>query len=510
MEGGIFEQIAKGGFYVPAAADSGLSGTVVGNVELVRLLASGATSNVWEGRRRTDGVPVAIKFACRSGDAGLKARFEHETEMLAEVLSSELEGVPEMVSEEYESPFPRYYGSGEYEGRPYIVTELLEKCDMPGESGAFHDFFLEALEAVEALHARGYIHQDLKPSNMMRRRETGKLVLIDFGQAHKIEEGRIAPRTESLTMDSSGRRMATGTAGYCAPEQLDAERTAFLPATDVYALGMLIRNFCRGMSEWRDVANDATDPDIWRRIPDVEALKKQVQRKEFTNQRNAVRVVLRGVESRRTRRGGQMNVSWEKLVSMELKHRQRLARIGAAPQKAMMTMEELGGKLPGLGIGVEEFGPVRIFVISGSRFTVGERLHLTDSALVRVFGSGALEMDVSAERDVVFVISGDCTVVNAATRQTGIEYFVNDGALLCFPNIPESKSQEIRKHVHLASFDGTFVQFGTGRSRDEVNDGYRKSWEAAMASGDSKVLSLLRESRFAEPDRGVALVLRRR
>ena len=205
-----------------------------------------------------------------------------------------------------------------------------------------------------------------------------------------------------------------------------------------------------------------------------------------------------------------MNVSWEKLVSMELKHRQRLARIGAAPQKAMMTMEELGGKLPGLGIGVEEFGPVRIFVISGSRFTVGERLHLTDSALVRVFGSGALEMDVSAERDVVFVISGDCTVVNAATRQTGIEYFVNDGALLCFPNIPESKSQEIRKHVHLASFDGTFVQFGTGRSRDEVNDGYRKSWEAAMASGDSKVLSLLRESRFAEPDRGVALVLRRR
>ena len=43
MEGGIFEQIAKGGFYVPAASDSGLSGTVVGDVELVRLLASGAT-----------------------------------------------------------------------------------------------------------------------------------------------------------------------------------------------------------------------------------------------------------------------------------------------------------------------------------------------------------------------------------------------------------------------------------------------------------------------------------
>ena len=204
-----------------------------------------------------------------------------------------------------------------------------------------------------------------------------------------------------------------------------------------------------------------------------------------------------------------MNVSWEKLVSTDLRRRQHLAQIGVVTQKAVPTMEDLGGKLPGMGIGVEEFGPVRIFVMSSSRFTVGERIHFTDSALIRVFGSGALEMDVSAERDVVFVISGDCTVVNASTRQTGIEYFVNDGALLCFPNIPESESQEIRKHVHLASFDGAFVQFGTGRSRDEVNDGYRKSWEAAMASGDSKVLTLLRGSRFAEPDRGVALVLRR-
>ena len=81
----VLGQIAKGGFYVPTVADSGLSGVVVGDVELVRLMASGATSNVWEGRHRTAGVPMAVKIACRSGDAALNARFAHEAEMFEKV-----------------------------------------------------------------------------------------------------------------------------------------------------------------------------------------------------------------------------------------------------------------------------------------------------------------------------------------------------------------------------------------------------------------------------------------
>ena len=51
--GGVFQQLAKGGFYIPSAADGGLSGVVLGDVELVRLLANGATSDVWARRRRS-------------------------------------------------------------------------------------------------------------------------------------------------------------------------------------------------------------------------------------------------------------------------------------------------------------------------------------------------------------------------------------------------------------------------------------------------------------------------
>ena len=104
---------------------------------------------------------------------------------------------------------------------------------------------------------------------------------------------------------------------------------------------------------------------------------------------------------------------------------------------------------------------------------------------------------------------GDVTVINRTTRQTGIDYFVNNGALLCFPEIAEADCEDLRRHVHLASFDGAFVHFGPETSRDEINARYRQSWESAIASGDSDAFSLLRKTRFATPDASVPIVLRR-
>ena len=469
--GGVFQQLAKGGFYIPSAADGGLAGVVLGDVELVRLLANGATSDVWEGVNRATHEPVAVKIACRRDDADLKARFEHEAELLATAL----------WAGETDGPFPRYYGHGEYEGRPYLVTERLEDVTVPDASEAFDRFFLDVLDAVEALHRRGYIHQDLKPTNMMRRGADGRLVLIDFGQAHRIEEGRLTPRPNSLTMDSSGRRTATGTAGYCAPEQLDTDRTAFLPATDVYALGMLIRNFCGQMPEWRQVGSDATDPDLRRRIPDVETLRRRVKFKSWKNRRNAMHDLLLDLELRRAHDRRMLHVGWEKLTSRRQEKE----------------------------VGTRGNGVVRIFVPSVLHLVVDERLQFTDPVLIRVYGSGTLELDASAEKNVVFVIGSDMTVINRATRQTGIDYFVNNGALLCFPEIAEADSEDLRRHVHLASFDGAFVHFGPETSRDEINARYRRDWEAAVASGDSEAFSLLRATRFVNPDAGVPIVLRR-
>ena len=204
-----------------------------------------------------------------------------------------------------------------------------------------------------------------------------------------------------------------------------------------------------------------------------------------------------------------MHVSWERLVSITLSQRRRTAGVGRPWKDPVLTMEELGGRLPGMGIGAREFGPVRIGLITGLRCIVDEKIHFTDSAVVRVYGSGVLDMDVSAEGEVVFAISGECTVINRSTRQTGIDYFVNNGALLCFPQIPEEESRELRRHVHLASFDGAFVQYGGGTSRDEINERFRREWDAAFTVGDSETLSLLKDTRLARPDDCVPVVLRR-
>ena len=389
-------------------------------------------------------------------------------------------------------------------GRPYIVTEVLADVDLAVERDRFGEFICEVIDAVEALHRRGYIHQDLKPSNLMRRPSDGRLVLIDFGQAHRIEAGRLARRVDSLTMDSSGRRLATGTAGYCAPEQLEAERTAFLPATDVYAIGMLIRNFGVHRSEWRQVAGNATEPDPGRRIADLAKLRLMVRTRSMWNLRSARQTILREVTARRSQTLADVPVTWRELVVNALVQRRRRMGMTASSGAAIRTETEpvAGGTWP------KAFGPMILRVPGGTRWVMEEPLHFTEAAVVRVRGSGVLELAADADKEVIFIIEGEVTVVNRSRCPSGIEYFVDNGALLCFPEVAEEGSRELRRRVHLTSFDGAFVCYGGGASREEINAGYRAEWEAAVAAVDPDAAALLKDVRLTGPGKGIAVVLR--
>ena len=109
---------------------------------------------------------------------------------------------------------------------------------------------------LDAAHRAGIIHRDLKPGNViLARNHEGeeRAVVTDFGLARPVEEG------DSLT--SSGQ--AVGTPKYMAPEQRRGEHTT--PATDLYALGMVMQEVLTGQRPNKSAGVDGLSAR-WARV----------------------------------------------------------------------------------------------------------------------------------------------------------------------------------------------------------------------------------------------------
>jgi serine/threonine-protein kinase len=124
---------------------------------------------------------------------------------------------------------------------PFFVMELLEGEDLSAISkreGAIpwprvREWMLQILAALEAAHAQGVLHRDMKPHNCFLVREAGRepfIKVLDFGLAKLIRED---PAHASLT----GTGTVVGTPHYMAPEQANAE--ALDVRADVYAAGVI-------------------------------------------------------------------------------------------------------------------------------------------------------------------------------------------------------------------------------------------------------------------------------
>jgi len=199
---------------------------LAGRYRLVRRLASGGMSQVWRANDEILGRPVAVKLLRSeyAEDPEFVDRFRAEARRTAALSHPGIASVFDYGET----------GDPDAEGTTaYLVMELVEGEPLSvllareGRLSAAHtlDVLAQSALALDSAHQAGVVHRDVKPSNLLLRRD-GVVKVTDFGIAHAADE---APRTEA--------GMVVGTAAYLSPEQVACRPAT--PASDVYALGVV-------------------------------------------------------------------------------------------------------------------------------------------------------------------------------------------------------------------------------------------------------------------------------
>ena len=208
-------------------------GALSGRYEIGDRLGSGGMSNVYRATDRILERTVAVKILAEhlSDDERFVARFRREALAVAKLIH------PNIV---------QVYDTGIDDGRHFIVMEFVEgrsgaqilQRQGPLDPDAAAEAGMQACAGLDYAHRRGIIHRDVKPGNLMLAGGPvggGPMTvkLTDFGIARAIEQTRI-------TQVGS----VVGTAAYLSPEQVRGEEAT--PATDVYALGVVLYQFLTG------------------------------------------------------------------------------------------------------------------------------------------------------------------------------------------------------------------------------------------------------------------------
>jgi serine/threonine-protein kinase len=208
----------------------------IGDYEILDEAGVGGMGVVYKARQRSLGRLVALKVIrdeiARTQE--FRGRFSREGRLAASV------DHPHVVS---------VYDVGEDDGYLFLVMQWVDGLDLkrlldrtgplsPARAVAIAGQLASALDAV---HAVGLVHRDVKPANVLLRQVSGNdhAYLTDFGVA-KPSEG-----TEHLTQTG----LAVGTPGYLSPEQIRGRDPT--PQSDLYALGCLVFEALTGQPPFR-------------------------------------------------------------------------------------------------------------------------------------------------------------------------------------------------------------------------------------------------------------------
>jgi hypothetical protein len=245
----------------------------VAGYEILGVLGRGGMGVVYKAMDLRLKRVVALKMILAGGHAGAHelARFKTEAEAIARLQH------PGIV---------QIYEVGEHNGLPYFALEYCPGGSLhhklggtplaPTEAAALVE---KLARAMQAAHAKGVIHRDLKPGNVLLA-EDGTPKVTDFGLARKLDE---AGQTQTGAV--------MGTPSYMAPEQASGNKDTG-PACDVYSLGAILYECLTGrppfkaatlMETLRQVVHDEPVPpsQLQSRTPkDLETIALKCLHKE--------------------------------------------------------------------------------------------------------------------------------------------------------------------------------------------------------------------------------------
>jgi eukaryotic-like serine/threonine-protein kinase len=199
-----------------------LAGAVLGGrYVLDQQIGNGGYGEVWHATDNVLSRPVAVKL--------LHSRYAQRSDALAR-FQTEARHAGSLSHENIAQVYD--YGEPADGQPPYLVMELVDGpsleavlADGPLDTNRTMDIVAQAAAGLQAAHAAGMIHRDVKPGNLLLA-PGGTVKITDFGIAHTIG---------SVPVTAVGELI--GTPGYLAPERVAGEQAT--PACDVYSLGMV-------------------------------------------------------------------------------------------------------------------------------------------------------------------------------------------------------------------------------------------------------------------------------
>ncbi|QDG52682.1 tetratricopeptide repeat protein [Persicimonas caeni] len=207
----------------------------LGPFDLLEFLGEGAMGQVWRARHREQGVDAAIKVVTE--EQALREEYGRQfRQEVRAVAGLSHPGVVMVFDHGEVTPEVEDATLGELRAHsPYLAMELCPRGSLADVErqlsfASIRSILLALLDALAHAHARGVIHRDIKPGNILLADEPdwGRVKLTDFGLAF------VAERFEDAVL-----RGACGTPSFMSPEQFRGHWRDVGPWTDLYAIGCL-------------------------------------------------------------------------------------------------------------------------------------------------------------------------------------------------------------------------------------------------------------------------------